>query len=102
MHGRTNARFDGTALLAAERIANSFLCDIFAMGHCHKAIDDFIKTQQTVNGMVTEHKKLILITGSYMKYDDTYAQTLGLPISKLGSPQVTLEVERKDFHVNWD
>jgi hypothetical protein len=32
LHGRTGSRFDGTALLALERISTSFFCDLIAMG----------------------------------------------------------------------
>jgi hypothetical protein len=32
MHGRTGSRFDGTALLAVERISTSFFADLVAMG----------------------------------------------------------------------
>ena len=33
LHGRTGSRFDGTALLAVERISTSFFADLVAMGH---------------------------------------------------------------------
>jgi hypothetical protein len=33
LHGRTGSRFDGTALLAVERISTSFYADVVAMGH---------------------------------------------------------------------
>lgn len=32
LHGRTGSRFDGTALLALERISTSFFCDLICMG----------------------------------------------------------------------
>jgi hypothetical protein len=33
LHGKSGARYEGTVLLAAERCAVSFNCDVFAMGH---------------------------------------------------------------------
>lgn len=101
LHGRTGSRFDGTALLALERISTSFFCDLICMGHTHKMISSTVQMQKVANGLVVEHKKTLLITGSYLKYDGGYAQTVGLPISKLGSPKVKFMAEKKDIFVSW-
>jgi UDP-2,3-diacylglucosamine pyrophosphatase LpxH len=101
LHGRTGARFDGTALLAIERISTSFNADLVAMGHCHKAVSSSVVIQRVENGSVKEYKKFLLITASYLKYDGGYAQTVGLPISKLGSPKVKFFADRHDLSVSW-
>ena len=51
LHGRTGSRFDGTSLLALERISTSFFADICAMGHTHKAINSIVLMQKVVNGV---------------------------------------------------
>jgi len=38
LHGRTGSRFDGTALLALERISTSFFCDLVSMGHRRECV----------------------------------------------------------------
>ena len=101
LHGRTGSRFDGTALLAIERISTSFLCDLIAMGHVHKTLNSIVLMQTVRHQQVVEHKKHLLITGSYLSYDGGYGQTLGLPISKLGSPKVKFYGDRKDILVSW-
>lgn len=101
LHGRTGSRFDGTALLAIERISTSFFADCVIMAHVHKLVSSTVIIQMVHRGQVKEHKKLLLITGSYLKYDGGYAQTIGLPISKLGSPKVKFWASKKDFHVSW-
>jgi hypothetical protein len=101
LHGRTGSRFDGTALLALERISTSFFCDLCAMGHTHKCINSIVVIQRVVHGQVIEHKKHLLITGAYLKYDKGYGQTLGLPISKLGSPKVKFFASRHDLSITW-
>ena len=100
LHGRSGARFEGTCLLALERLAVSFAADLVAQGHSHKAISSNILYQKTVNGVVKEFKKFLLITGSYLSYGG-YAQTYGLPISKLGSPKVKFFSDRKDLSISW-
>lgn len=101
LHGRSGSRFDGTALLAVERISTSFFCDMVAHGHSHKCINSIVLMQRVVNQQVVEHKKHLLITGHYLKYDQGYGQTVGLPISKLGSPKVKLFSNRHDILVSW-
>lgn len=101
MHGRTGARFEGTALLALERISTSFDADLIVCGHSHKLISSTVLLQEVKNDLVVEKKKNLLIAGSYLKYDGGYAQTAGLPISKLGSPKVEFHAHRRDILISW-
>jgi len=101
LHGRTGARFDGTALLALERLAVSFNADLVAMGHAHKCISSSVISQRIVGRLVKEFKKHLLITGHYLTYDGGYGQTIGLPITKMGSPKVKFCADRRDIHVSW-
>lgn len=101
LHGRANARFDGTALLALERLSGPFFCDLCACGHMHKAVNAIVNMQRVQNGSVVEHKKHLLITGSYLKYEKSYAQTFGLPPTKLGSPKVRFYADRHQLTIHW-
>lgn len=101
LHGRSGSRFDGTALLAIERISTSFFADLVCQGHTHKCVNSIVLIQRVLNGLVKEHKKHLLITGSYLKYDKGYGQTLGLPISKLGSPKVKFFSKKHDLLISW-
>jgi len=101
LHGRTGSRFDGTALLAVERISTSFFADLVCQAHVHKCVNSIVLMQKVVSGKVTEHKKHLLITGAYVKYDGGYGQTLGLPISKLGSPKVKFYANHHDILISW-
>ena len=101
LHGRSGSRFDGTALLALERISTSFFADGVFCGHAHKCINSIVLMQKVSSGQVVEHKKHLLICGSYLKYDGGYGQTLGLPISKLGSPKVKFHSDKHDINISW-
>lgn len=100
LHGRSGSKFDGTALLALERLAAPFHADLVAMGHAHKCVSSSVIMQKVSHGQVVEHKKHLLITGSYVKYGG-YAQTFGLPPSKLGSPKVKFMSNRHDISISW-
>jgi UDP-2,3-diacylglucosamine pyrophosphatase LpxH len=101
LHGRSGARFDGTALLALERVSTSFDADVVCMGHMHKCANASTVTQRVVSGRVKEFKKHLILTGGYVSYDGGYGQTAGLPISKLGSPKVKLFSNKHDVSISW-
>lgn len=101
LHGATNSRFDGTALLAAERISASFDCDILAHAHTHKSANASVVIQSVVKNSVKEYKKHLILTGGFVRYDGGYGQTSGMPISKLGSPKVKLFSSRHDVSISW-
>jgi len=100
LHGRSGSKFDGTALLALERLAAPFHADLVVMGHAHKCVSSAVIMQKVTRDSVVEHKKHLVITGSYLKYGG-YAQTFGLPPSKLGSPKVKFMSDRHDISVSW-
>ena len=99
-HGVTGARFEGTCLLALERIAASFSGDAVICGHSHKCINSSVIVQYVNHGQVKEQKKFLVICGSFLKYGG-YAEQAGLPISKLGSPKLKLMSTTHDIHVSW-
>lgn len=101
LHGRTGSRFDGTALLAIERISTSFFCDLIAHAHAHKCINSSVLIQRVLNGVVKEFKKFLLITGHFLKYDGGYAQTAGMSLAKLGAPKVKFYSKRHDLLITW-
>jgi len=101
LHGRTGSRFDGTALLAVERISTSFFADLVAHAHTHKCISSAVLMQKVSHSQVKEHKKFLLITGHYVKYDGGYGQVIGLPIGKLGSPKVKFYANKHDLLISW-
>ncbi len=102
LHGSTGSRYIYTKLKALVDISHNFDADILAMGHVHELADDAILVQQVdkKRKMVVERKKFIILTGSYLQYDDSYAQEKGYPMGKLGSPKVKLFSGRKDIHIS--
>jgi len=100
LHGRSGAKFDGTALLALERLAAPFHADVVCCGHSHKCISSAVMMQMRKNNLVVEHKKHLVITGHYLSYGG-YAQAYGLPPSKLGSPKLKFHADEHKVSVSW-
>jgi len=102
LHGSSGSRYVYTKLKALVDIAHNFDTDILAMGHVHELADEAILVQQVdkKRKVVIERKKFLLLTGSYLRYDDSYAQEKGYPMGKLGSPKVKLFSEKHDIHIS--
>jgi len=102
LHGSSGSRYVYTKLKALVDIAHNFDADILAMAHVHELADEAILVQQVdkKRKVVIERKKFLLLTGSYLRYDDSYAQEKGYPMGKLGSPKVKLFSEKHDIHIS--
>ena len=102
LHGSSGSRFVYTKLKALVDISHSFDADLIAMGHVH----EISSTSQNVQKIdmrsktITERKKFLLLTGHYLKYDQSYAQAKGMPIAKMGSPKVKLFADKWDIHIS--
>lgn len=78
------------------KIAETFECDLLAMGHVHE-LSDFHKIKETVRyGHEIKKETMLLITGHYLCYDDrSYARTASMTIGKIGSPIIHLNDNEK-------
>jgi UDP-2,3-diacylglucosamine pyrophosphatase LpxH len=100
MHGAGGAQFVHTKLGRAVQIANNFWCDVFAMGHVHAKACEPIERQRLNlrNKIVEQFKMYIVLTGSWLTYDRSYAQTSGYGPATIGSPKVKLYAETRKIH----
>jgi len=102
LHGSTGSKHVYTKLKALVDIAHNFDADILAMGHVHELAEEAILVQRVDRGskQVIERKKYLVLTGSYLAYDDSYAQEKGYPMGKLGSPKIKLFADKHDIHTS--
>ena len=47
---------------------------------------------------VANRKCYVVLTGSYLAWDKSYAQMMNMPITKLGSPKAKLMSTEHDIH----
>ena len=101
LHGSSGSRYEYTKLKSIIDILHNVSCDMIAMGHVH-SISTSSYTRQFIdmrNKMVKEKKIYAILTGSYLTYDNSYAQEKGYPMSRLGSPYVIFFRDKNDIHV---
>ena len=103
LHGSSGSRYVYTKLKAMVDISHNFDTDLLLMGHVHECADEAILVQEVnkTRKMVVERKKILILTGSYLQYDDSYAQEKGYPMGKLGSPKIKLFADHHDIHTSF-
>ena len=99
-HGTTSSKFKHTKLKAVMDLTQWIDADIIAMGHVHSIVSEPVIKQSVnlKNKVVGEQKCYVVLTGSYLSWDSSYAQMKNMPITKIGSPKAKLFINKKDIH----
>jgi len=99
-HGSSGSRFKHTKLKAVVDLLGWIEADIVAMGHLHSvAAEPVIRQRVNMrNKIVEDHKCYVVLTGSYLNWDGSYAQSHNYPITKVGSPKGYLFPNEKEVH----
>jgi UDP-2,3-diacylglucosamine pyrophosphatase LpxH len=99
-HGTSSSKFKHTKMKAVMDLIQWIDADIIAMGHVHSiASEPVIKQSVSLkNKIVDERKCYVVLTGSYLSWDRSYAQMKNMPITKIGSPKAKLFINKKDVH----
>lgn len=102
LHGASGSRFKHTKLKAAVDTCGWIDSDIVAMGHVHSmAVEPIMKQKfDSVHNKIIEKKQVVVLTGSYLEWDDSYGQAANYPIPRIGSPKIKLFAEKKDIHIS--
>jgi len=102
-HGSGGSKFKHTKLKAVMDIAAWINSDIIAFGHVHSIASEVIikqKFSRIANKIVNE-QQYVCLTGSYMEWDNSYAQDANMPITKLGSPKAKIFAGKRDVHFSF-
>lgn len=99
-HGCSGSKYKHTKIKAIMDILAWIKADIVAMGHVHSIAGEPVMMQQIDlrSRTVKEDKCYAVLTGSYLKWNDTYAQNHNYPPTKLGSPKAKLNGKKRDVH----
>jgi len=102
LHGSSGSRFVYTKLKAITDISHSFDCDLMAMGHVHDEAEatQLVQKVDIKKKVVGEKKKFLILTGHYLRYENSYVQEKGYPIGKMGSPKIKFFSEKHDIHTS--
>ena len=99
-HGTGGSKFKHTKLKTVIDQCAWINSDVLAQGHVHSiACEPIIKQGfDATKNRIVEDKQYVCLTGSYMRWDNSYAQAGNMPITKLGSPKIKLFSDKKGVH----
>ena len=75
-------------------------CDFYCGSHNHQLGVVPVETRflDTNHKRIVKIRQLLIDTGSYLKWDESYAEDKQLEPSKLGSPRLRFSSGHKDLH----
>ena len=104
VHGKRSATTDAGALNNVIRMNQRAIADIYLRFHHHRKIvhQDEIKKLTLTNNqwILAEHKRTYAINGSFLGWDNSYAEQCEYNISVQGCIKIKLYTERWDVHAS--
>jgi predicted phosphodiesterase len=101
-HGGTSAWTVGGKFNAIVRQGNSLDCDVVICGHGH---DTVYHAREILvpdgRGEVRKRRQHLVMNGSYLNWENSYAQEKGYPVSNKGNAKITFSGERKQIEVSF-
>ena len=98
-HGSSGSKFKHTKIKAIMDLTQWIHADCIAMGHVHSLAAEPVLIQRVDKGnrQVIEDTCYVVLTGSFLTWDKSYAQMKNMPITKLGSPKVKIYANKHDM-----
>ena len=75
-------------------------CDMYLGGHNHSlgVMPVTTRVVDTIHKSVITKRQLLIDCGSYLEWEDNYAERMALEPTKLGSPRIRLDGVKRDIH----
>lgn len=101
-HGSSNAWYPHTKLTAAMRTARHTDADLYCYGHTHELLSLKVprRTLDLRSRTVKRNKKYFLLTGSFLGYENSYAQKKNMYPTQTGVAKVKFYGEKWDIHIS--
>jgi predicted phosphodiesterase len=99
-HGAGSAQTTAGRVKVLERQAETFSADLYAQGHNHDLFSTTIPFREIVNNTFRDIFRHFVLTGSFVKWDSSYAEMNGYKMMKLGCPIITLNNKQKEIKVD--
>ena len=100
-HGSTGSATAGGALNTCMKYATPFNADLYAMGHTHQ-LGSYSQESYEVNKQnktMDIKKKYFVLTGGYLNWKGSYAETKNYAPLKIGSAKAILSKNKFDIHI---
>ncbi len=103
MHGTGGSRLFHTKLKRVSDVSHYFNAHIVAHAHVHQIATSMAERQYVDlrSKTIAKMKQYLILTGHYLGYFNSYAQMMGLPPSKTGSPKAKLYADKHDVDISF-
>jgi hypothetical protein len=101
-HGSGGSRLVSSKINCVMNLSRNFEADIYLMAHMHDLLtaSDVYKRMNMHNHAIEDKKRYFIVTGSYLGYENSYAEMMNLPPGKTGSPRIRLDGKTFDAHIS--
>lgn len=99
-HGYGSGQSIPGKLKALTKQAEWIDADIYAMGHTHELYHVTDTKRNIDNVGFTDRMRHFILTGSFLKWDGSYAESRGYKPMKIGCPLVTLDGKKHNIEVD--
>jgi len=99
-HGHGSSQMTAGRVKILQRQAETVEADVYAMGHVHELFDTTLPKREVVKGGFEDIFRHYILTGAYLKWDESYAEQNGYRMVKMGSPLLVLDNKQKNSTVD--
>lgn len=100
VHGRGSATTAAGKLNSLIKMSNKCVADIYLRGHHHSKVIHQDEIKHLTKFGLQEHKRTFGITGSFLEWDNSYAEIREYPISVKGCIKLKLFTWHWDCHIS--
>ena len=99
-HGKSSSQTTAGRIKILQRQAETFSADCYCMAHVHELFSTTMPHREINKGEFNDIFKQYVLTGSFLKWDDSYAEQCGYRMVKGGMPVLTLNNKKKEIKVD--
>ena len=99
-HGAGSSQSTAGRIKVLQRQSETFNADLYAQGHNHDLFSTTIPKRDVIDGKFIDVFKYYVLSGSFCRWDGSYAEEFGYPMMKLGCPKIILNNKKKEIKVD--
>jgi len=99
-HGHGGGQSTAYRIKTLQKQAETFTADLYAIGHVHELFSTTMPHREIINGKFKDIFNHYVLTGAYLKWDESYAEQHGYRMVKMGAPLATFDNKEKQINVN--
>lgn len=99
-HGYGSSQTSAGRIKILQKQAETFTADAYFCGHVHELYEVSLPKREITNGEFQDIFNHYVLTGAYLKWDESYAEQHGYKMVKMGSPLATFDNKVKSINID--